>query len=275
MLAFPGQGETDQSFCPDGHRGKLSLSPVPPPQKKTKFVFIVVSPSPNIFRPQLDLQGHEHVGRDLFWSSCTVNWKINPSTKSPERGLLWASPFQCTSQWALRDTLMSQDKYIAARQSFSFNCLAITTLTAGVILNEEKNPLLRGRDSLGGILGDNLGEVKNCLETVGRPFLCRETWSRCLAEPSGLVCTHCCRGLELNTNSFFSQTFRAPPNILAKSRDIPPKNLVSLGFEGHTKLFGPHPLTWKTLTPPEDIRTKKFRFGLLFLDWCWPPNQEN
>ena len=50
-----------------------------------------------------------------------------------------------------------------------------------------------------------------------------------------------------------------------KSRDIPPKSLVSLGFEGHTELFGPHPFTWKTATPLEDIRTKKFRFGFLSL----------
>ena len=40
-----------------------------------------------------------------------------------------------------------------------------------------------------------------------------------------------------------------------------PKSLVSLGFEGHTELFGPHPFAWKTPTPPEEIRTKKFRFG--------------
>ena len=43
------------------------------------------------------------------------------------------------------------------------------------------------------------------------------------------------------------------------------KSLVSLVFEGHTELFGPHPFTWKTPTPPEDIRTKKFGFGFLFL----------
>ena len=50
-----------------------------------------------------------------------------------------------------------------------------------------------------------------------------------------------------------------------KSRDIPPKSLVSLSFEGHTKLFGPPSLTWKTPTPPEDIRTEKFGFVLIFL----------
>ena len=55
-----------------------------------------------------------------------------------------------------------------------------------------------------------------------------------------------------------------PRDIPAKSRDIPPESLVSLGFEGHTELFGPHPFTWKPPTPPENIRTKKFGFGFLF-----------
>ena len=64
------------------------------------------------------------------------------------------------------------------------------------------------------------------------------------------------RGRELNTNSFFSSFSGA---------NIPPKNLVFLGFGGHTELFGPHPFTWKTPTLPEDIRTKKFGFGFLFL----------
>ena len=39
--------------------------------------------------------------------------------------------------------------------------------------------------------------------------------------------------------------------VPAKSRDIPPKKFAFPGFEGHTELFGPHPLTWKTPTPPE------------------------
>ena len=42
----------------------------------------------------------------------------------------------------------------------SLSCIAIT-LTAGVILKEEKSPLLCLRGSSGGILGDNLGEG-NC-----------------------------------------------------------------------------------------------------------------
>ena len=49
-----------------------------------------------------------------------------------------------------------------------------------------------------------------------------------------------------------AQTFRAPPGASQpKSRDLPAKSLVSLGFEGHTELFGPDPFTSK-----EDIRTK-------------------
>ena len=54
-------------------------------------------------------------------------------------------------------------------------------------------------------------------------------------------------------------------DIQAKIPDIPPKNMVSLGFEGNTELFGPHAFTWKTLTPPEDVRAKKFGFGFLSL----------
>ena len=53
---------------------------------------------------------------------------------------------------------MSRGK-IAARQ-FLPRDIAIT-LTAGLILKEDKKPSLVGRDSLGGILGDNLGEG-NC-----------------------------------------------------------------------------------------------------------------
>ena len=59
----------------------------------------------------------------------------------------------------------------------------------------------------------------------------------------------------------FSQTFRALP---AKSREIPPKEFGFPGFEGHTDLFGPHPFTWKTPTPRENIRTQKFGSGFFF-----------
>ena len=72
-------------------------------------------------------------------------------------------------------------------------------------------------------------------------------------------------GRALNTTFFFfnfSGTSRQESR--QKSRQ---KVLVFLGSEGHTELFGPHPFTWKTRTPPEDIQTKKFGFGFLFLPW--------
>ena len=62
---------------------------------------------------------------------------------------------------------------------------------------------------------------------------------------------------ELNPNIFFSNFRAFWWDIPAKFRDIPPKKFDSLGFEGHTELFGPHPFTWKTPTPPENIRTQK------------------
>ena len=85
------------------------------------------------------------------------------------------------------------------------------------------------------------------------------------------------RGRELNTNLYFLKLFGHPRDIPAKSRDIAPKSLVSLDFGGHTELLGPHPFTWKTPTPPENIRTKKFGFGFLFSSlnrtsagpFCW------
>ena len=60
------------------------------------------------------------------------------------------------------------------------------------------------------------------------------------------------------------QTFGRPRDIPAKSQDIPPKKFDFPGFEGHIEFFGPHPFTWKTPTPPENIRTQKFVFALFF-----------
>ena len=73
------------------------------------------------------------------------------------------------------------------------------------------------------------------------------------------------RERKLNTNFFFLKLFGHPRDIPAKSRDIPPKKFDFPGFEGRMELFGPHPFTWKTPTPLENIRTKKFGFGFLFL----------
>ena len=61
---------------------------------------------------------------------------------------------------------------------------------------------------------------------------------------------------KLNTNFGFLKLYGHLLDIPAKSRDIPPKKFDFPGFEGHTELFGPHPFTWKTSTPPENIRTK-------------------
>ena len=71
-------------------------------------------------------------------------------------------------------------------------------------------------------------------------------------------------GAKIEPKHSFLKLFGRFRDIPAKSRDIPPKKFDSLGFEGHTELFGPHPFTWKAPTPPENIRTQKFRFGFLF-----------
>ena len=74
---------------------------------------------------------------------------------------------------------------IATRQFLSLNCLVVT-VTAGVILKEEKLPSLVGERHFGGISGDNLGEGNCEPKTVARQWgvnFCRET-SRCLAGPS-------------------------------------------------------------------------------------------
>ena len=70
-------------------------------------------------------------------------------------------------------------------------------------------------------------------------------------------------GRELNTNLFFSNFSGAPGISQQNPRISRQKSLVSPGFEGHTELSGPHPFTWKTPTPPENIRTKEF--------WVWVP----
>ena len=73
------------------------------------------------------------------------------------------------------------------------------------------------------------------------------------------------RGRELNTNLFFSN-FSGASGLswqnFGISRQI---NLISLGFDRHIELFAPPLFTWKTPTPPEDIRTKKFGFGFVVL----------
>ena len=57
-------------------------------------------------------------------------------------------------------------------------------------------------------------------------------------------------GQELNTNFLFSIYLGAPelPDHPGNFLRFPGMRLCSLGFEGHTKLFGSTPFTWKT--PP-------------------------
>ena len=67
-----------------------------------------------------------------------------------------------------------------------------------------------------------------------------------------------------STQFFFLKLFGHLWISQQKSWDIPPKSLVSLGFEGHTELLDPHPFTWKASTPPEDIWSQQFDFVLPF-----------
>ena len=78
------------------------------------------------------------------------------------------------------------------------------------------------------------------------------------------------RGQNFKHKHFSLKLFGCPWHIPAKSRADPPKSLFSPGCEGHAELFGPHPFTWKTPTPPEDVRTQKFGFVLLF-----PPRKKD
>ena len=48
-------------------------------------------------------------------------------------------------------------------------------------------------------------------------------------------------GAKIEHKLFFLKLFGRPRDTPVKSRDIPPKSLVSLGFEGHAGLFGPIP----------------------------------
>ena len=73
------------------------------------------------------------------------------------------------------------------------------------------------------------------------------------------------KGAKNETLTFFVKLFGHSRDIPAKSQDIPPKKKFDFpGFEGHIELVGPHPFTWKTPTPPENIQTQKLGFVLLF-----------
>ena len=93
------------------------------------------------------------------------------------------------------------------------------------------------------------------LTQPGETNICKRDW------PNTLI------GNENWTQTFFSQTFRAPPGYPGKIPGYPAQKFDFPGFEGHTELFGPHPFVWKTPTPPENIRAQKFRFGFVFRAW--------
>ena len=69
------------------------------------------------------------------------------------------------------------------------------------------------------------------------------------------------------TQSVCFTNFSGTSGIWSYPSKIPGYPFDFPGFEGHTELFGPHPFTRKTPTPPENIRTKKFGFGFLFRPW--------
>ena len=74
----------------------------------------------------------------------------------------------------------------------------------------------------------------------------------------------------MNTFFFFGfSNFSGTSRMSQKNPGISrQKSLVSLGFERHTELFGPHPFTWKTPTPPQRaLRSKKFNPDRKFQSW--------
>ena len=82
------------------------------------------------------------------------------------------------------------------------------------------------------------------------------------------------RGQKLNTNFFCSNFFGRCRDIPVKSQDIPPKKFDFPDFEGHTELFGPHPFTWKTPTPPEISGLKSLGLGS-FVPETWGAHRSN
>ena len=68
----------------------------------------------------------------------------------------------------------------------------------------------------------------------------------------------------MDTNFFFSNFSGTSGMSQQSPRTSCPRKFGFADFEGHTELSGPHHFTWKTPAPPENIWTKKFRFGFLF-----------
>ena len=66
-----------------------------------------------------------------------------------------------------------------------------------------------------------------------------------------------------------SSSHIGPRHMPAKIPGCPAKKCGFLGSWGTYRTFWPPPFHWKTPTPPEDIRTKKFGFGFLFSSLIW------
>ena len=101
-------------------------------------------------------------------------WSQRRKCRSISEGV---ADFPATTQWALRDILMSRGKNCP--ETIFVSQLPRNYPHSRGNFERGKNALtVWGRDSLGGILGDDLGEdnceFKNCLETVGRQNLPRD-----------------------------------------------------------------------------------------------------
>ena len=69
------------------------------------------------------------------------------------------------------------------------------------------------------------------------------------------------KGATIEHKLFFSQPFWVPPGYPGQNPGISrQKGLVSLGFEGHTELFGPHP--WRGRPPPHQKISRPKSLGL-------------
>ena len=75
------------------------------------------------------------------------------------------------------------------------------------------------------------------------------------------------RDERIEPKTFFSQTFRALPGYPGKIPAYPGKKVWFPGLRGTYRTFWPPPLHVEDPTPPENIRTQKFRFGFFFFAW--------
>ena len=76
------------------------------------------------------------------------------------------------------------------------------------------------------------------------------------------------RDQQLNTNFFVLKLFGCFQDIPAKVPGYPAKELVSLGFEGHTGLFGPHPSRGRP-HPTRRSPDQKVWVWVPFLPWTF------